>query len=347
MNKRCYYEVLEVTKSADDEEIKKAYRRVAMRCHPDKNPGDKKAEEEFKEAAEAYQVLSDPQKRQMYDRYGHEAIKGNQGFAGFEDIFSSFGSVFGDIFGTGRDRGNRSGKDLRYELNISFTEAVFGTEKKIEFERLKECSTCHGSGIKKGTSPEKCPYCGGTGYISQSAGFFSVRSTCRRCGGGGVLIKNPCDNCNGTGKEREKRKIKITIPAGVESGSRMLLRGEGEGGIGAAPAGDLHVFIFHEQHEIYERRHEHLFARLPISFTQAALGDTITVTTLEGEEKIKIPAGTQNGEVFRLDARGVKRLNSFGRGDIYLEVIVEVPKKLTEYQKKLLRDFAKEERPRS
>jgi len=345
MKKRCYYEVLGIARTASEEEIKKSYRRVAIKYHPDKNQGDKEAEEKFKEASEAYQVLSDPQKREIYDNYGHDGLSnaGYRGFSGFEDVFASFGSIFGDIFGfsTGRQNSSMAGSDLRCDLRISFHEAVFGTTKEIEINKRKVCSVCDGSGAKKGVSPEKCPACGGRGYITQAAGFFSVRSVCNRCGGKGVIIKEVCDNCQGTGREFEKKKIKVRIPAGVDSDSRIRLRGEGEGGINGAPDGDLHIFIYPEAHEFYERRDEHLFARLPISFVQAALGDAITVETLEGKEKIKIPPGTQNGDVFRLDGKGVPRLHSFGRGDIYLEITVTVPRELTKHQEKLLREFAK------
>ncbi|MEI7589928.1 MAG: molecular chaperone DnaJ [Deltaproteobacteria bacterium] len=345
MTKQCYYEILMVQKTASADEIKKSYRKIAMQLHPDKNPGNKVAEEKFKEAAEAYEVLCDTSKRAIYDQYGHAGLSntGYQGFSNFDDIFSSFGPIFGDIFSGfgGEGHGKAGGNDLRYDMEISFMEAAFGTTKEIEIPRQDTCSFCDGSGAKQGTTPERCNSCGGTGYISKSSGFFAIRTACRRCGGHGVVIAHPCEKCGGTGQEKTIRKLKITIPAGINSGSRIRLRNEGEKGFRGGHAGDLYVFIHHTPHDFFERREENLFCRIPISFIQAALGDTISIDILEGKENLKIPQGTQNGEVFRLRGKGIPRINSIGRGDIYIEIVVTIPKKLSKKQEELLREFDK------
>ena len=346
MTKRDYYEILGIEKNATDDEIKKNYRRLAMLYHPDRNPGDKEAEENFKEAAEAYEVLSDPQKKDIYDRYGHEGLNGTgfRGFSGFDDIFSSFGSIFEDIFGysSGRSRtAARAGADLRYDLQISFMEAAFGVSTEVEIIKMELCRQCSGSGAAPGTNPETCPRCGGRGQITQSSGFFSISSTCSYCKGEGTIITNPCKTCRGAGKEQIKKTVSLKIPAGVESGSRLRLKGEGETGQFGGPPGDLYVFIHVQPHDLFERRGNDIYCRVPISFVQAALGATIEVPTLNGTEALKIPKGTQNGKSFRLKGKGIPHLRGFGRGDQFVETSVMIPTDLTRKQEELLREFEK------
>lgn len=345
MTKRDYYEILGVDKSASEEEIKKNYRRLAMQYHPDRNPGDKEAEEKFKEAAEAYEVLSDAQKKDIYDRFGHEGLSGTgfRGFSGFEDIFSSFGSIFEDIFGySNRSRTSaRAGADLRYDLKISFMDAAFGTSTEIDITKLDTCHECSGSGAATGTSPEVCRRCGGRGQVTQSSGFFSISSTCPSCRGYGSVITNPCKLCRGTGKEKIHKNVSLKIPAGVETGSRLRLRGEGERGENNGPPGDLYVFIHVEPHEFFERRENDIYCRIPISFVQAALGATIEVPTLNGSDQLKVPKGTQSGKVFKLKGKGIQNLRGFGRGDQFVETIVVTPTNLTRKQEDLLKEFSK------
>ena len=346
MTKRCYYEILSVSRNATEEEIKKSYRRLAMQYHPDRNPGDREAEERFKEAAEAYEVLSDPQKREIYNQYGHEGLSssGFQGFSGFEDIFSSFGDIFGDIFGFSNGRGRsrtsaRAGADLRYDLQISFMEAAFGLNKDIEIEKLARCHECGGSGSAPGTSPEVCPRCRGRGQVTQSSGFFSISSICPNCRGQGQIITQPCRNCRGGGREKIKKTVQIKIPAGVETGSRLRLRGEGEQGEYGGPNGDLYIFIHVQEHEFFQRSDDDIICRVPISFVQAALGDSIEVPTLTGTEKLKIPRGTQGGKIFRLKGKGIAHLRGFGRGDQIIETVVTIPTNLNRRQEEILKEF--------
>ncbi len=348
MTKRCYYEILNVSRSATEEEIKKSYRRLAMQYHPDRNPGNREAEEKFKEAAEAYEVLSDPQKREIYNQYGHEGLSssGFRGFSGFEDIFSSFGDVFGDIFGFSNGRGRsrtaaRAGADLRYDLQITFMEAAFGLTRDITIEKLERCHECDGSGSAPGTAPEICSRCRGRGQVTQSSGFFSISTTCPNCRGQGQTITHPCKSCRGGGRERVSKTVQIKIPAGVETGSRLRLRGEGEQGDYGGPNGDLYVFIHVQDHEFFQRSDDDIICRVPISFVQASLGDNIEVPTLTGTEKLKIPRGTQTGKIFRLKGKGIAHLRGFGRGDQIIETVVTIPTNLNKRQEELLREFAR------
>jgi molecular chaperone DnaJ len=348
MTKRDYYEILGVQKTASDEEIKKNYRKIAMQCHPDRNPGDKKAEENFKEAAEAYEVLSDKQKREIYDHYGHQGLSntGFSGFNGFDDIFSNFGDIFEDVFGFGNARGRgrsrsaaRAGADLRYDLQISFIDAAFGKTKDIDLDKLNTCSKCSGSGAAADSSPETCRTCQGRGQVLQSSGFFTISSTCPHCGGHGRVISKPCANCRGTGKEKITKSVQLKIPAGVETGSRLRLRGEGEAGTQGGPSGDLYVFIHVEDHDYFARSGDDIYCRVPITFVQAALGGTIDVATLEEKEKIKIPKGTQNGKTIRLKGKGIPHIRGYGRGDQIVELSVQIPTNLSNKQEELLREF--------
>ncbi|MBA4421497.1 MAG: molecular chaperone DnaJ [Syntrophus sp. (in: bacteria)] len=346
--KRDYFEILGVERNASEEEIKKNYRKLAMQFHPDRNPGNGEAEEMFKEAAEAYEVLCDPEKRDVYTRYGHEGLSGvgYRGFSGFEDIFSSFGDIFGDVFGfsTGRSRsrtGARAGADLRYDLRVSFMDAALGTTTEINLQKYILCSSCRGSGCAPGTSAQVCSRCQGRGQVTQSSGFFSISSTCPQCQGQGGVITTPCPECSGGGKVRVAKTVQLKIPAGVETGSRLRLRGEGEEGQHGGPNGDLYVFIEVEQHEIFERSGNDIFCRVPITFTQAALGGNVEAPTLTGVEKIKIPRGTQTGRIFRLKGKGIANLRGYGRGDEVIETVVTVPTNLTKKQEDLLREFDK------
>jgi molecular chaperone DnaJ len=347
MIKRCYYEVLGVERNAAEEDIKKSYRKLAMQYHPDRNSGDKEAEEQFKEAAESYEVLSDREKRDIYDRYGHEGLRntGFRGFSGFEDIFSSFGSIFEDVFGfsNGRSRSRtaaRAGNDLRYDMKISFMDAAIGLARDIEVPKYETCGDCRGTGAAAGTSPETCRRCQGRGQVTQSSGFFSISSTCPGCRGEGRIITEPCRPCKGTGRKQITRTVNIKIPAGVETGSRLRLRSEGEQGSSGGPSGDLYVFIHVEPHEFFERNGADLYCRVSISFVQAALGATIEVPTLMGNEKLKIPRGTQSGKTFRLRGKGIAHLRGLGRGDQIIEAVVTIPAQLNRKQEELLREFA-------
>ncbi len=342
IEKRDYYEVLGVTRTATLEEIKKAYRKMALKYHPDKNPGDAEAEERFKEAAEAYGVLSDDEKRARYDRYGHQGVGSAGGFD--PNQFADFGDILGDLFGFGDffgTRGRRSnrparGNDLRYDLTLEFDEAVFGKEITLDVPRVVTCTTCSGSGAKPGTHPVTCTGCGGSGQIRFSQGFFAVARTCPQCGGAGKVIKDPCVTCNGAGRVREEKSISVKVPAGVDEGSRLRVAGEGEAGFNGGPPGDLYVFISVKEHERFTRRDYDIHSEQVISFTQAALGADIKTDTIDGPEPLKIPPGTQPNQVFRLRNKGVKFLQSAGRGDHYVHVNVRIPTTLSEEQRTLL-----------
>jgi molecular chaperone DnaJ len=349
MAKRDYYKVLDVPKTATEADIKKAYRRLAMKFHPDRNPDDKTAEESFKEVKEAYEVLTNAEKRAAYDQFGHAGLDAQRGTGGggagmnpgeaFGDIF---GDVFGDIFGGGR-RGGRSqvyrGADLRYELELDLDQAVFGTTVEIEVPKLSTCETCSGSGAAKGSNPIQCDACHGTGQVRIAQGFFQLQQPCPRCRGSGKIIKNPCDTCLGQGRVRRTKKLSVKIPAGVDNGDRVRLGGEGEAGRNGGPAGDLYVEMRVREHEIFEREGEHLSCEVPISFATAVLGGTVLVPTLEGQVSLKIPAETQSGKVFRLREKGVKPVRGGGRGDLYCRVMVETPVNLSGEQRDLLKKF--------
>lgn len=346
--KSDYYEILGVERNASDEEIKKSYRKLAMQCHPDRNPGNREAEEMFKEASEAYEVLSDQGKRDIYNRYGHDGLTGAgyRGFSGFDDIFSSFGDVFGDIFGfsTGRSRSRtaaQAGSDLRYDLRISFMDAALGTTTEISLQKYVLCASCRGSGCAPGVSPEVCSRCQGRGQVTQSSGFFSIATTCPQCRGAGQVIKTPCRECAGAGKVKAVKTVHLKIPAGVETGSRLRMRGEGEEGEYGGPNGDLYVFIEVKRHDVFDRKGNDIYCRIPVTFVQAALGGSVEVRTLTGTEKVKIPRGTQTGSTFRLKGKGIPHLRGYGCGDQVLETVVTVPKNLTRKQEELLKEFEK------
>ncbi len=345
MSKRDYYEVLSVHKNASDVEIKKAYRRLALKYHPDKNQGDKDAEEKFKEASEAYEVLSDPQKRVQYDQFGHTMNSaggfGDGGFGGFGDIF---GDIFGDFFGnttTKRRPYVERGSDLRYNLEISFEEAALGVETKIKFPRMETCSSCYGSGAKKGTDPMVCPTCSGSGQVRFQQGFFTISRTCNQCGGRGRMVKERCPDCAGRGKVRKERTLSVRIPPGVEEGTRLKLNGEGEVGTYEGPSGDLYVVLSIKEHPIFLRNGTDIICEMPISFTQAALGCEIEVPTLVGKTTLNIPHGTQTGRVFRLKGKGIADLHGYGIGDELVRVVIETPTKLSAKQRELIEEFAR------
>jgi len=345
--KRDYYEILGVARNATPEELKTVYRKLALKYHPDRNPGDKESEERFKEAAEAYEVLHDPQKRAIYDQYGHQGLEGSgfSGFGGFEDIFSSFSDIFEDFFGLGNGRRSQGrsqrGADLRYDMTLSFMEAAFGIEKEINLEKKEGCSICNGTRSEPGSHPETCRHCRGSGQLSRNQGFFTVRTTCHYCRGAGQTISNPCKNCRGAGQIIVNKKVSVKIPAGVDSGSRLRLTGEGESGAYGASSGDLYVFIQVEPHEFFERHENDVYCRIPISFVQAALGDKITVSTLNGKKSVEIPKGTQPGDLIRLQSEGIPHLRHNGRGDLILQITIKTPMNLTKKQESLLQEFAK------
>ena len=345
--KRDYYEVLGVSRDSSPDDIKKAFRKLALEHHPDRNSSDASAEERFKELNEAYSVLSDSGKREQYDRFGHAGPAG-QGFGGFED-FQGMGvediinDFFGGIFGGGGGGGGRPrrGADLRYDLEVTFDEAVFGTEKEIVVPRTAGCGDCGGTGAKKGSQAEKCGACNGRGQVTIQQGFFSIRRTCSRCGGSGQVVKDPCGKCAGTGFVRESRTLKVKVPPGVDTGTRLKLRGEGEAGPGGGSAGDLYVALSVREHPFFVREGPDLFCEVPITFPQAAMGAKIEVPTLSGKKDLSIPAGTASGHEFVLRGEGVASLSSGRRGNLVIRVLIEVPRKLSKRQKELLEEYQK------
>ena len=344
MAKRDYYEILNVDRNASEPEIRQAYRRLAMKYHPDRNPGDQAAEEQFKEVKEAYEALSDARKRAAYDQFGHAGVEGaaGGGFGGPADLGDIFGGVFRDIFGGGRGGGQQSyrGADLRYNLELTLEEAVFGTTARIRVPALVTCATCAGSGAKPGTKPTTCPSCRGAGQVRMQQGFFSIQQTCPRCQGRGSIIPEPCATCRGVGRVEEQKTLSVKVPAGVDNGDRIRLAGEGEAGEHGGLPGDLYVQIQVKPHPIFTREESDLYCEVPISFTTAALGGDLEVPTLDGRLSLKIPAETQTGKVFRIRGKGVKPVRGGPTGDLLCRAIVETPVNLTREQKDLLQQFA-------
>jgi molecular chaperone DnaJ len=351
--KRDYYEVLGVGRNASEEEVKRAYRRLAVKFHPDKNPDDPHAEEKFKELGEAYDVLMDSDKRAAYDRFGHAAFaSGGAGFGGFHDPFDIFREVFGGGgFGSGifetffggagaRTEDRQRGSDLRYDMQIELEEAAFGVEKEIEIEKLDTCDKCHGSGAEPGSRTISCPTCGGRGQVISSRGFFHVSQTCPRCHGAGEIIEKPCPKCHGEGRVEKLSRVKLKIPAGIREGSRLRSSHNGEAGIRGAPPGDLYVVIHIKEHKIFQRANDDLYCEVPIAFSLAALGGEVDVPTLEGKAHLKVPAGTQSGQMFKLRGKGITNVNGRGRGDLFARLIVEVPSRLNVEQRRKLEEFA-------
>lgn len=362
MAKRDYYEVLGVERSAEAEEIKKSYRKLAVKFHPDKNPGDKAAEEKFKELGEAYEALSDPQRRAAYDQHGHAAFDprmragaGARGGGGFHDPFDIFrevfagsgggggGGIFDNLFGGGGQRtpgGPERGSDLRYDMELTFEEAVLGCEKEVSLSKLENCDGCSGSGAEAGSSSKACSTCGGRGQVITSRGIFSIAQTCSRCQGAGRVIERPCKTCRGVGRLERSSKIKIRIPPGVDTGARLRSSGNGEGGLRGGGTGDLYVILHVKAHDIFQRDGDDLVCEVPVNFVDAALGAEIDVPTLSGKAQIKVPSGTQNGTVFRLRGKGARNVQGYGTGDLHVRIIVEVPTQLNAAQKEKLREFA-------
>lgn len=349
MAKRDFYEILGVAKGASDDELKKAYRKLAMKYHPDRNPGDAAAEEKFKEAKEAYEMLSDPQKKAAYDRYGHAGVDPNAGMGGggggAGNFADAFGDIFGDIFGGGRGRSGGGGPqvyrgaDLRYNLEITLEQAAHGFDTTIRIPSWDECDTCHGSGAKPGTTPVTCSTCGGHGQVRMQQGFFSIQQTCPKCNGAGKTIPEPCTACAGAGKTKRNKTLEVKIPAGIDDGMRIRSTGNGEPGVNGGPAGDLYVEIHIKPHEVFQRDEDDLHCEMPISFAKAALGGEIEVPTLSGRASFTIPEGTQSGKTFRLRGKGIKGVRASYPGDMFCHVVVETPVKLTDRQKDLLREF--------
>jgi len=359
VSKKDYYEILGVASNTSDDAIKSAYRKLAIKYHPDKNSGDKKAEDKFKEVTEAYEVLSDKNKRTQYDQFGHAAFQGGTGPSGFgstahaEDVFRSVfeglggsGGIFGDIlegaFGGSTSRQRRSsrrGSDLEMSMEISFEEAAFGVEKSVNIPRHETCPTCKGQGAAPGTSKTTCSYCNGKGQVMSQAGFFSVARTCPQCHGEGEIIQSPCQECRGRGRVKVQRKIDVKIPAGVDTGTRVRVYGEGEAGQRGGERGDLYILIYVKKHSIFKRDENNILCELPVSFVQATLGDEVEVPTLYGRVKMKIPASTQSGKIFRLRQKGITDVHGYGKGDQLVRVTVEIPTKLSTKQRQLLREF--------
>lgn len=346
MSKRDYYEILVVERTATDDDLKKAYRKLAIQYHPDRNPGNAEAEMRFKEINEAYQILSDAKKRAAYDQFGHAGLGGagfGGGAGGFSGSFSDiFDNIFSDIFGQGGANAHAAGVDLRYNLEVSFEEAAYGTEKTITFERDNACEPCRGSGARPGTSPVTCRTCRGTGQMHYNQGFFTLSRTCNSCQGRGSTVEDPCPSCRGRGRVKSPASVQVKIPAGIDSDQRLRLRGEGEAAEPGGRAGDLYVHVRVKEHALFQREGEHLVLDLPINFVQAALGAKIEIPLLRGTTEVAIPAGTQSGELMKLRGKGIKRLNGNGSGDLVIRVIVETPSKLTAKQKEHLRAFAAE-----
>lgn len=353
MSKRDFYEILGVTKSSDQDTIKKAYRKLAMQFHPDKNPDNPEAEEKFKEAASAYEILSDPEKRARYDQYGHAAFNGGGGGRGFqnmEDIFGSFGDIFEDFFGGSGGRGGRQrsrrneprrGSDLRYVTEIFLKDVIEGIEKEIEFDTEENCKTCSGTGAEKGSQSTTCTTCGGAGQVVRQQGFFTMATTCPTCQGEGTVIKNPCKPCKGKGRTKAHRKIQIKIPPGVDTGTRLRVSGEGEGGFLGGPSGDLFVEIRVRDHDLFERRDEDLITILNVDYLQLLLGAEVDVPTVMGKEKLAISRGTQPGETVKLSGHGLPSLRGSRRGDIYYQIKVDIPEQISKEEEQILRDLAK------
>ena len=349
MPKKDYYEILGLNRDASEEEIKKAYRKLAMKHHPDRNPDNPKAEDHFKEAKEAYEILSDAQKRAAYDQYGHAGVDqqagmggfGQSGAGGFGGFADAFGDIFGDIFGGGRGGrpGVYRGADLRYNLEISLEDAARGAETRIRIPTMEECESCAGSGARKGTEPKTCSTCHGHGQVRMQQGFFSIQQTCPKCHGTGRVIPDPCPSCHGAGRLKQHKTLSVRIPSGIDEGDRIRLSGEGEHGVNGGPPGDLYVQIHIKPHHVFQRDHDDLHCEMPISFTTAALGGEIEIPTLDGMAKIKIPAETQSGKVFRLRGKGIKGVRSHSHGDLLCHVVVETPVSLTERQRELLREL--------
>lgn len=342
--KRDYYEVLGVARTAGDTEIAAAYRKLAIKFHPDKNPGDEEAIARFKEAAEAFEVLNDAQKRSLYDQYGHAGLEARMGaatqFADVEDIFSAFGDLFGDLFGARRGRRPRKGRDVRCDVTLTLHEAAAGAKKKVQFQRQRRCATCQGTGAATGSAKEICQYCGGHGAVIQQAGIVRMQTTCPACRGQGSVIKKPCRDCRGTGQTQEQVSTEIEIPAGVDDGMRVRIAGQGEPSPNGGPPGDCYCFVSVLQHPLFEREGQHLICRVPITYAQAALGCELEVPTLAGRDEVAIPPGTQSGDVFRLSGKGMPDPRRRGLGDLLVQVAIEVPKKLSAEEESLLRELA-------
>jgi molecular chaperone DnaJ len=352
VSKRDYYEILEISRTATEVEIKSAYRKLAMKYHPDRNPGDKAAEEKFKECAEAYAVLADAEKRNLYDRFGHQGVSSAAGAgAGFDPtVFAEFGDFadilgnmfgFGDLFGGRRRGGPQRGSDLRYDLEIGFEESARGAETTIQIPREENCETCKGSGAAPGSSPATCPQCRGQGQVRYQQGFFQVARTCPQCRGAGRIVSKPCQTCRGTGRTTKERKITVKIPPGIATGQQLRLQGEGEAGAMGGPAGHLYVVVHVREHDFFRRDGNNLFCEIPVNFTTLALGGDIQVPTLDDAETVKVPEGTQTGATFRLRGKGMPDVNGRGRGDLFATVQVQTPKKLSKDQRRMLEDLAK------